>query len=494
MGVHHLLLNRFEPLLDLLEPNARTSIVWPRLSLWCKLAITFNFVQIRNRGGSWCSYLSALSSLLSLASIWPYLCPNSGRASDKHAPDPAGEAYPTGSLVLVRMAAARPQCSRRHLNEYTMVHKRIKLPRLVHIASDRIRTPAYAMLRDHHIKNNPDWTVTVYNKSQRWEWVQACTHQEIIDAYCALSHDVLRADLWRLLMLWDTGGIYMDDKASADTRLSAQPLLEYGATIACDEWNGMTNWFIAAPPGVGAIGAAVVETVRRIKAREDTCLPEGQRSYSRNGCRFDERVWMLTGPTMLRHVVAPRLGIKLELQHPNGIAHRGRTVLRPLHREAGCTPPRNYSGTSAELVSSKETKEWAANLYRDVHTDMVSGEPIKVWNMQFGSLRGLRYNGDVGAGGRRLPGAEDRMAPSATSYHRLGDNVSLFIDRSIWVPGTSHPGYETRVQTPRSSSPASSLNSMAAVRTLSSSSSPPSASIATGSAGGLKAWWYSVRG
>ena len=263
------------------------------------------------------------------------------------------------------------------------------LPQLLHIASDRSTTPGYKQLLMRLRSTNPAWKITVYNASARMQWMERCAQPDAIAAFVALRHEVMRTDLFRLAIIWATGGVYTDDKFALTASLNEFPLLQTGATFVCEK-DGITTWFLASPPGNGAIGAILSTVLDRINQRKDECLQPNEHRYTRNGCSFAERVWKLTGPRIWHSTILhDRLG-----------RSRNRT-------DYGCA----YLGRLPDANTSK-----SLFTYRDA----VNGELLRVWDTRARAVVNWPLTLSMTKHHQSLKG----------SYHTMGVRESLFNNRT----------------------------------------------------------------
>ena len=59
-------------------------------------------------------------------------------------------------------------------------------------------------------KLNPDFKFHIYTDDQLLDFVKSNYDSEIFNAFEKLKHPVARADMWRYLILFKYGGVYLD--------------------------------------------------------------------------------------------------------------------------------------------------------------------------------------------------------------------------------------------------------------------------------------------
>lgn len=185
--------------------------------------------------------------------------------------------------------------------------------------------PDGAVARSHYselqafILRNPDYQFFFWDDS-------ACDlfmrnfflNKDIFDIYDNSRYGIVRADIFRLCVLKELGGIYLDYKSNAKASLSQlsfddgkgyllqtegkiqEP--EVMANLRLPAAKLLTNWFLAFPPDHWFLGRALDEIVKG--------PPFGVDERS-----FREWVWAFTGPRMITRVANAhwRPGIDVEL-------------------------------------------------------------------------------------------------------------------------------------------------------------------------------------
>ena len=117
---------------------------------------------------------------------------------------------------------------------------------------------------------------------------------EVYEAYARLNDGAAQADLWRLFVLWQKGGVYIDIDASIvwwlDTLLGKRDVL----FIRSGRHTRLNNYFIAAAPGNPDLRQAIDRVVQNIN------------NYAGEG------VYDCTGPAVLQEVLKGRGDIPVE--------------------------------------------------------------------------------------------------------------------------------------------------------------------------------------
>ncbi|GAB4073439.1 hypothetical protein GCM10028812_53820 [Ancylobacter sonchi] len=141
-----------------------------------------------------------------------------------------------------------------------------------------------ALMKEWKI-SNPDWTYTCHSLSSVREWLQGHPDQRLVRAFRQTTSVAGKADLLRLAILFDAGGVYVDadDRCVAplDAFLKGRELV-----LRQEHYGSIGNNFIAVRPHHPVIGQALDQAL--------TAVLRGDR----------ESIWLSTGPGLLTRVLA----------------------------------------------------------------------------------------------------------------------------------------------------------------------------------------------
>ena len=130
------------------------------------------------------------------------------------------------------------------------VLKATKIPRLIFMTSefreDKLPNEISEIMEDIR-ENNPEYEILYFDAEQREAFIHKEFDDDVVDlAYKALMPGAYKADLWRYLVLYKYGGVYMD--------VGMQPLVPLSEIVkdsddfvsVGDGYYGILNSFIAA--------------------------------------------------------------------------------------------------------------------------------------------------------------------------------------------------------------------------------------------------------
>ena len=203
---------------------------------------------------------------------------------------------------------------------------------------------------DKTIETNPDWQQHVVTNTGLLAYIRRAysSVQPIVDIAERIQLGVMLADLWRLLIIFDQGGLYLDLKCPVVKPIDAEMCVTNNAYVC--QWKQQhppqshlfkrgefVNWVIMAPPRNPAVWAAVCQVVANLQAcqtHEDhrfMMLAEHNKQTS----IMKSRVLCTTGPIAFTHAVLTR---------PNDI----QIVAGELNGLVSYMPPK-----SSELLSAR---------------------------------------------------------------------------------------------------------------------------------------------
>ncbi|MCL9780363.1 glycosyl transferase [Vibrio sp. S4M6] len=124
----------------------------------------------------------------------------------------------------------------------------------------------------------------------RGEYLKSNASQEVYEAYSMLTNGAAQADLWRLVVLNQEGGIYMDIDATVVWSLDKLLGNDHDSLfIKIDKNTRFTNYFIASAPGNQDLEKAIEQVV-----------------YNVNNYEPSMGVYHSTGPTVLHDLLIDR--------------------------------------------------------------------------------------------------------------------------------------------------------------------------------------------
>lgn len=163
------------------------------------------------------------------------------------------------------------------------------IPRLLHqTCASRTALPAVVQQNIEQLgQRNPDWRHTVYENASQFDYMRRHFEPEVYDAARTIHPDygVVVADLFRYLVVYREGGVYLDIKSSVQQPLSRaiQPTDRFllsqwknGPGQAWENWGihpeidhhpggEFQQWFIAAEPGHPFLKTVIRDTLRNIR-------------------------------------------------------------------------------------------------------------------------------------------------------------------------------------------------------------------------------------
>lgn len=163
------------------------------------------------------------------------------------------------------------------------------IPKLIHqTAADVDKLPAEITKNFERIRAmNPEWKHMLYDDKQQIEYLRAHLTETDFEALAKLNpkYGVVRADLFRYLVIYNEGGVYLDIKSDLDRPLNEvikpehDMLLSQWENHIGDEYEGagyypelaripggeFQQWHVVASPGHPFLKAAVDDTLHNIR-------------------------------------------------------------------------------------------------------------------------------------------------------------------------------------------------------------------------------------
>lgn len=193
------------------------------------------------------------------------------------------------------------------------------IPKILHQTyATKLLPEAFQKRVDHLRRLNPDWEHRLYDDADIEQFIRSTYGDEMLGVYNSIArqYGAARADLFRYLVIYHTGGVYLDIKSSAsrpfddvfrpdDTFILAQwdnePGQEHEGWGRHDylpqmlEHGEFVQWFIAGAPGHPMMRAVIDRVVGIL------------RSYNPLRHGVGQRVVAVTGPIPYTDAIAALL-------------------------------------------------------------------------------------------------------------------------------------------------------------------------------------------
>jgi mannosyltransferase OCH1-like enzyme len=128
------------------------------------------------------------------------------------------------------------------------------------------------------VANNPGWTHNFYTDDDCVEFIKQHYGQEMLDTYTLInpSYGAARSDLFRYLLIYAVGGVYLDIKSSVNIPLdkltaNQQYILAHWADVPTGMFDGnapehgeFQQWHVIAAAKHPFLGAVIERVVRNI--------------------------------------------------------------------------------------------------------------------------------------------------------------------------------------------------------------------------------------
>jgi mannosyltransferase OCH1-like enzyme len=154
-----------------------------------------------------------------------------------------------------------------------------RIPRLVHVTARQPIDPRIAANLAQLKRKNPRYVVRCYNDEEISCYVERVWGSEMWSVFDSINPEyiVAKADLWRYLMIYDQGGVYLDDKSGP--RISLDRIIRDDDELILSTWNmnchlwaeshghrdgEFLQWCIIARPRHPFMRAVICEVVLRI--------------------------------------------------------------------------------------------------------------------------------------------------------------------------------------------------------------------------------------
>jgi mannosyltransferase OCH1-like enzyme len=122
------------------------------------------------------------------------------------------------------------------------------------------------------IKCNREFDYTFMDNNMCYEFISNNFDKEFVDMYTALPLDIMRADVWRVAVIYINGGVYCDTDVLCKNDLS-ELIHNEEFIIFNEELGGISNFFFAAYPKHPALKAVLDSMLKNYKRAFDLNQP-----------------------------------------------------------------------------------------------------------------------------------------------------------------------------------------------------------------------------
>jgi len=160
--------------------------------------------------------------------------------------------------------------------------KSTKIPRIIWQTNytNRVTLPVYVNYLCNRLLA-ADWEYRYVSTEKRYEYINRTMPEHVSKAFAKLTNGASQADLWRVITMFNEGGIYMDIDAHLVWPPSWMIKSEYNEIVLRNKKH-FTNYFIASVPGNIIFKETVDVIVENIEQK-----------------RIEQGVYHLTGPMAL---------------------------------------------------------------------------------------------------------------------------------------------------------------------------------------------------
>ena len=194
------------------------------------------------------------------------------------------------------------------------------IPKFIHQTfTDFAALPSSILNNIERIKQeNPTWEYCFYDNKARISFIENNYGSHMTQYYLSINpnYGAARADLFRYLIIYKKGGIYVDIKAGFENKLDdviahrdvyllshwhngpGQPHQGWGLHAGCGDRGEFQQWHIVAAPGHPFLKAVIQTVLRNIdtySAASSGIGPQG--------------IWSTTGPIAYTKAITPLLNI-----------------------------------------------------------------------------------------------------------------------------------------------------------------------------------------
>ena len=216
------------------------------------------------------------------------------RAADVLQRDPGNLAATLALLIGMARAGRLDGCA-------TAGASPRRIPQKLHQYWDRDPPPDIERLMKETAELNPGYAYHCWNDAMARPFLAASGKPGLLRAYREARHVAIRADIFRLALLFAEGGVYLDADDRCTGPLEALLPAEAEAVFYQENTGSVGNNFLAATPGHPVIGQALDEAVLAVLQGAG------------------ESAWLATGPGLLSRVVAAAVARDPSLRLPGNM-------------------------------------------------------------------------------------------------------------------------------------------------------------------------------
>ncbi len=167
--------------------------------------------------------------------------------------------------------------------------KQLRIPKVIWQTNytNRVTLPVYINFLFIRLLSK-DWDYRYVSTEERLEYFKQHAPKELLEAYMQLTDGASQADMWRLFVLYNEGGVYMDIDAHPVWPLSKM-IDENDEAVFLKNKEHYTNYFIASSKHHPIIKEILDLTLKNIQHK-----------------RIGRGVYDLTGPAVMNKVIGER--------------------------------------------------------------------------------------------------------------------------------------------------------------------------------------------
>lgn len=217
-------------------------------------------------------------------------------------------------IVILLLIALLVLFNKKICRLYESFSNRRQIPKVIYqtyTSLDDVHPDILKCSRNKIQKLNPDYQYEFYSNNDIKKYIRDNWGEDMLSVYNSIdpSYGPARADLFRYMILYDRGGIYLDIKSSCKKKFD-DVIGENDELILCN-WGDITpwadhlsyedgefiNWFIACKPKHPLMKQVIDNIVEKIKKTKK----------NRTVLRGKTDVLFLTGPVLFTKTLLPEL-------------------------------------------------------------------------------------------------------------------------------------------------------------------------------------------
>jgi hypothetical protein len=284
----------------------------------------------------------------------------------------AGILFITGMVIILLATVFDMSTKKEIVNVEMPLSYDHGIPRIIY-RTHRSKTVPSCMHEFCHnkwVRLNPKYSVRWYDDRECDTFMNAFGSRESA-AYKNLIPGAYKADLWRLCVLYQTGGVYVDSYATPHESLDMifdgcfdTKSVHHFISVK-DRWNTIHNGFMAATAGNPLLRQAIDDICDKVEKRD-----KGKHALD------------VTGPMSLAKSINRTLGRPLDFEHPEGFTINPHSGLYLLSFQNDIPNRFKWSSKSGMLESQlivKNSTVVIAKKYSFVHCLYCRGTYPEMW-------------------------------------------------------------------------------------------------------------------